>query len=476
VRFKDKTFLKIVFNIFLMFSLVIFGQTDLQKQPSQELIVSQIVFIGNKRTKEFVIRREMNLNEGDSINVKQLKNILEKNRNRIFNSGLFIDVQLKADTTYQNSTKIYVLVKERLYTIPNLVFELADRNFNEWWYQRGRKLSRTNYGIGLQQHNIRGRNETFKINLQGGFTKNLSASYSIPFLNSKKTWGMYIGGGYSSNIQTLVNTVADKQVFYKSDKTIFEKYYFSWAFTYRQGFFSKHLLSYDYNLYKVSDSLYSYNAELFKGSNKKQFSNSLKYKFTHDTRNLQNYATKGLLSVGEIKLFGLLNSEYYRNIEVALSHSRFYQLPHNFFISNKTKVQYSPKDQIPYYNLKAIGYGSDYLRGYDLYVIDASSYLYNKLTLKKRILHQTLDLSSVIPFRQFQTLPISIFLNGYADIGYGYKKTTNSSSQLLNRSLEGYGLGIDVVTFYDVVLRTEYSFNELGQQGLFFYVSTDVSF
>jgi hypothetical protein len=36
-----------------------------------------------------------------------------------------------------------------------------------------------------------------------------------------------------------------------------------------------------------------------------------------------------------------------------------------------------------------------------------------------------------------------------------------------------YGAGFDVVTFYDLVLRFEYSVNQLGEKGLFFHIRND---
>jgi hypothetical protein len=35
------------------------------------------------------------------------------------------------------------------------------------------------------------------------------------------------------------------------------------------------------------------------------------------------------------------------------------------------------------------------------------------------------------------------------------------------------GAGVDVVTVYDIVLRFEYSFNQLGQPGFFFHIRND---
>jgi hypothetical protein len=35
------------------------------------------------------------------------------------------------------------------------------------------------------------------------------------------------------------------------------------------------------------------------------------------------------------------------------------------------------------------------------------------------------------------------------------------------------GLGVDVVTFYDFIIRVDYSFNQLGENGLFLHIKGD---
>ena len=47
---------------------------------------------------------------------------------------------------------VMVDVKERWYIFPLPIFELADRNFNEWW--KTRDFSRTNYGLSVVQNNF----------------------------------------------------------------------------------------------------------------------------------------------------------------------------------------------------------------------------------------------------------------------------------------------------------------------------------
>ena len=63
-------------------------------------------------------------------------------------------------------------------------------------------------------------------------------------------------------------------------------------------------------------------------------------------------------------------------------------------------------------------------------------------------------------------------LKTYADVGYSHNKNTFGSS-LENRMLYTTGAGVDLISFYDFVLRFEYSFNQLGENGIFLHIKND---
>jgi hypothetical protein len=46
---------------------------------------------------------------------------------------------------------LLVDVNERWYTFPVPIFELSDRNFNEWWQNYNHDFRRVNYGLRLYQ-------------------------------------------------------------------------------------------------------------------------------------------------------------------------------------------------------------------------------------------------------------------------------------------------------------------------------------
>ena len=49
----------------------------------------------------------------------------------------------------------------------------------------------------------------------------------------------------------------------------------------------------------------------------------------------------------------------------------------------------------------------------------------------------------------------------FADMGYVNDKRYATANPLANNWLHSYGAGLDFVTYYDKVLRLEYSFNSL---------------
>jgi hypothetical protein len=68
-----------------------------------------------------------------------------------------------------------------------------------------------------------------------------------------------------------------------------------------------------------------------------------------------------------------------------------------------------------------------------------------------------------------------MFLTSYADAGYVYAPLSTSETNLLdNKLLYGGGVGIDIVTFYNVVFRVNYSINRQGNKGFFLHFVRDI--
>ena len=67
-----------------------------------------------------------------------------------------------------------------------------------------------------------------------------------------------------------------------------------------------------------------------------------------------------------------------------------------------------------------------------------------------------------------QRIPFNFYGKIYGNTGYVYNPQPGEN-YLTNRMLYSTGIGIDVLTLYDFTLKLEWSFNQLGQNGLFLH-------
>ena len=74
-----------------------------------------------------------------------------------------------------------------------------------------------------------------------------------------------------------------------------------------------------------------------------------------------------------------------------------------------------------------------------------------------------------IPIEAFRTFYFALYLNLYSDLGRVWDSRYAALNPLSNRWINGNGLGLDLVTSYDQVLRAEYSVNSQGDHGFFLH-------
>ena len=151
---------------------------------AQEVVVEKIVIIGNKVTKNSIISRELVFDEGDTVPSAILKDAVQRSKENLLNTSLFNFVEITTQAI--DIGKVYVIIElsERWYIFPVPIFEVVDRNFNEWWLRKD--FSRTNYGVFLNWDNFRGRKENVRLLVRFGYSQRLSLNYAIPYIDKKQ--------------------------------------------------------------------------------------------------------------------------------------------------------------------------------------------------------------------------------------------------------------------------------------------------
>jgi hypothetical protein len=123
------------------------------------------------------------------------------------------------------------------------------------------------------------------------------------------------------------------------------------------------------------------------------------------------------------------------------------------------------QDEIPFYFQQGLGFDR-YVRGYEPFVIFGKESYLLKSNLKYAILRPTVKEFDWIPHRKFRKAFLAIYSNIFVDAGY-CTPFADSEQNLYHQALIGAGVGLDFVTYYDLVLRVEAARNIEGLNGIY---------
>lgn len=435
--------------------------------------VNRILIIGNRVTRESIILRELTVKPGDVVYQEELPIILDLDKKKLINTKLFNKVEVRMLEYREDEIDLLVDLDERWYTFPSPIFELADRNFNEWWQNYNHDFNRVNYGLRLYQFNMRGRNETLRLTAQFGFQRRFELTYRFPYIDKKQKQGLILDFDFSESKNVAYQTFDHKLEFLKSDHLLRITRGGGVTYTYRNSFYTSHAISLQYRSTSIRDTVEEINPRYFGEGNDRQQYGILSYQFTSDHRDYIGYPLTGYYLSAGITKTGLTSNDDVNKVDLNGNFATFFNLNRNFYLSNNTVGYWSSRTDVPYANFGALGYRKQFVRGYEVYVIEGPFYMMNKTTLKKRIFSRTYNFNAM-PIRQFRYIPLSVFLKIYGDLAYVKNYPDYAiNSRLTDKMLTGMGVGIDVVASYDAVFRFEYSFNGEGDSGFFFHIKKE---
>jgi outer membrane protein assembly factor BamA len=437
------------------------------------LVVNRILIMGNRITKEQIILRELTVKPGDVVNSAELPILLDLDRKKLINTRLFNTADIKV-LDYSNGTiDLLIDVNERWYTFPSPIFELADRNFNEWWENYNHDFNRVNYGLRLYQFNMRGRNETLRFTAQFGFQRRFEISYRFPYIDKKQKQGLTFDFDFAETKNLAYQTLDHKLDYLEADNLLRVTRGGGVTYTYRKSFYTSHSLRYEFRSTSITDTVALLNPNYLGNARLDARYSTLSYSFTNDHRDYIGYPLTGHYLLVQFTQYGLTSGDDIHKTEGSATFAGYFNLGNNFYLSNSTTGYLSAQTTLPYVVNGGLGYQRRIIRGYEIYVIEGQNYLLNKTTFKKRIFSRVYNVNAM-PIRQFRHLPLSVYIKTYGDLGY-VKNYSNYeiSSRMANKLLIGAGGGIDIVASYDAVLRLEYSFNGEGENGFFFHIKKE---
>lgn len=444
-------------------------QTSFNDSLDDKLLLRYIWIMGNKVTRRKVVTREMNVAEGMLIDKDSLADIVELNHQRLHNLAIFTDVDILIDTIDKHTVDWVIKLKEQWYIMPEVAFKLADRNFNVWWDEHRHDIRRANIGVTLVDNNFRGNLEKLSAVAQVGYTQKFGMEYYRPYIDKKQQHGFGLSFFVAKNEETYYITDSNKLIFVKTPgRYIIRQFEAAGRYVFRPGYAYRHQLELRYRDHEVSDTLAKLNKDYYNGGATQMKMLEFVYRFEVNKVDNWNYPLKGLKAVGyAVGRAGIMGFKFQSYCQAEVGY--FNNPAGRLFTSTIFRGRLTVPEKQPYAYRYAMGAGSEYVRGYEYYVIDGSQYGLLRNNIKYELLNFRIR---NIPIRYLPVIPLRLYPKIYVDAGYVSNRFSGNSF-LNNRLLYSAGAGFDIISAYNFKIRVEYTINHLGQKGLFLHIASE---
>jgi hypothetical protein len=293
----------------------------------------------------------------------------------------------------------------------------------------------------------------------------------MPYLIDKYNVGLKVGAAYKRDKEIAFSTEANKISYFNAGNEYAKQSVNLFVEPYcRLGHRNKLFVRLEYSDARFNDTLAFLNDDFVnvKGSCFRYF--TLSAMFKNDFRDEQNYPLNGhylelLLEKNGLGFFETSPDVFYGKITADL----YLPIKGRWYWASNLTLKMSNDYDAPYFLNQGLGYRNDYVRTYELYVVDAMNFALVKNNLKFAILNPTTRYLPLIKNERFGKIHIALYANIFFDCAYSWKILERPTSFLDNMFIFGTGVGLDFVTYYDKVLRLEYGINDMGETGLFMH-------
>lgn len=456
---------------FLFLTPEVYAQEQLPFFQDQ-LVVDGFEVSGNKVSKERIIIREMVFAVGDTILKMELIPGLQRSKDNILNTSLFNFVNLDVKHLPENRIIIEIEVTERWYIWPVPILDYVERNFSE--FIKHPEWDRLVYGAWLQWRNFRGINDQLNAKVKLGYLNEYALGYDLPNLGKKQQHRLATGVYLNHQNEVNVNTVNNRPVYItppQNPAQIRGNAFFRYIF--RRKFYGIHNLRMDYNHFTVTDLVARVNPNYLGGGMTSTNYFSLLYEFSYDLRDSKVYPLEGFLIKLTAKQTGLNIVSSFPYSFLSLSGVLMYhqKLANRLYFYNTSKGRVTTEKRLPHIFNQALGY-AEWLSAYEPYVIDGSDFFITRFNLKVQLVKPRTSTVPFIKMKQFNKIHYAVYLNGFADMGYVNNEFPGPTNTMVNRLQFSGGIGLDLVTYYDQVLRIDFAVNRYGETGFFFHLNT----
>ncbi len=426
--------------------------------------VRYILIYGNKKTKRSIILRELPFKEDQAFALNALVEKFDDAKRQLMNTALFhdVDVTLKSFDGYD--VDIQIDIKERWYLFPMPYLKPVD-DFNVWTNTHKMDIKRLNYGVKLNYKNATGRNDPLSVKLANGYTKHVSLNYDRMYIDKGMQWGLGTKLEFGKNHEIIYNTINDKTVAFRDNNDYIRTYFkANIELTYRRAIKTRHRVGFGYTMESVEDTVVALNPSYFKNGRNKVSFPEIYYAASYNDVDYIPYPLQGYMADVRLSKRGFNNITNVWSLTAKGSGS--WPIAKKTYFNLRASGQVKLPFNQPYYSRGLMG-GTNSMQGFEEFSIDGVAGGY----LKAIFIREVAKFNIRIPSKKFPSLndiPFRFFAKVYGNAGYVYNPQPGENL-LSNRMLYSGGFGIDMLTFYDFTFKFEWSFNPLGQNGLYLH-------
>ena len=445
---------------------------------ASDICISEIRISGNKQTKDFTILRELPFRTGDIMPEDKLIHQLQVATEHLNNTSLFnyVDIDYIPDSLEREdclSCIVIIRVEERWYYWPQVSLKLEDRNLSNWIHEKN--FNRITIGWGLRVYNVFGMRHKFTVSHYFGFEKGFRVGYSNIALDKKRTQmlGFSLAAFYNKTLNLYSEN--NKAIYVKDPDNFIDKTFEgSINYSYRPGIRTIHSFDIGYERTRLGDTVLTVNKDYWGTDNLANNIFSITYNYSYEHRDYIAYPTKGYyISSGVIGKAADDMRFFYGELNLKLQYYK--DLTSRWYWSSRLNSGATFKNKHAYIFDRHVGYDDKYITGYDYYVIDGQQYsiLNNDIRfclIPKRIF----KFGSSDKPAKFTKIHLTLYAKLSYDIGYVHNSYRVESNNLANTFLWGSGFGLDLVTYYDIVLNCSYAINKMGEGGFYFGIKAPI--
>lgn len=429
-----------------------------------QIVIRSITIKGNNKTKDYIIQRELPFKIGSTVSTDSLASLISLAQYQIFNTSLFNEAKVESIMVDSTTADVLIHVKERWYLFPLPYFRWVDRNFSQWWNQQNRSLDRVNYGMNFRQSNFSGNNDRLVIGLITGYTHQAILRYQIPFIDKKLQWGVGAGLQYYTQKEINFTTIADKQVFYKSDKILRDGFRGNANLTYRPNLFERFNIQFGLGEENITSEAFAKAPNLLPTFSKLMRYADFTLGYSKTKFDYNAYPTKGAST----------DFSWYQRIADKAPFTSFQFrkiLVHPFnqtnFIYAESNSQIKFLANQNYLDQRLLGYGNLQMSGLEYYIVDGNAASIGKLAFHHKL--GTITLRNPVTKKFLQEVKYHFWLKLFTQMGYVFSEKPLNANKLSNTLLRTAGIGVDIISIYDFVFKIDYSVNQLGDKGLYLH-------